>query len=143
MEPQRRCGHCRRLFVPNPRVKEQGYCRRKGCQRARRKLWQRRKMAQDPDYKANQRRSEQQWHTEHPDYWRHYRRRNPGYVLRNRLLQKERNRKRRARERIATMDALKPFSSIKSGTYYIVAEPCQEIATMDASGQKVVIIPTG
>ena len=141
MKPKCRCAHCKRLFVPNPRIKEQGYCRRNGCQRARKKLWQRSKMAQDADYKANHRNAQKSWHERNRDYWRLYRRRNPRYVIRNRLLQQERNRKRRARERIAKKDALEPFSTIRSGSYYIFTEPCQGIAKKDALGQKVVIIP--
>ena len=141
MKPKYRCAHCRRLFVPNPRIKEQGYCRRNGCQRARKKLWQCRKMARDPDYKANHRNAQKSWQEQNRNYWRLYRRRNPRYVIRNRLLQQERNRQRRTRERIAKMDALEPFSTIRSGSYYIFTEPCQGIAKMDALGQKVVIIP--
>lgn len=46
-----RCANpcCQRLFVPNPRVKNQRYCNRKNCQRVRKRLWQREKMAGDPD----------------------------------------------------------------------------------------------
>ena len=89
MKPKYRCAHCRRLFVPNPRIKEQGYCRRNGCQQARKKLWQCRKMARDPDYKANHRNAQKSWQEQNRDYWRLYRRRNPRYVIRNRLLQQE------------------------------------------------------
>ena len=50
-----RCAHCRCLFVPNHRIKNQRYCNKKECQRARKNAWQRQKLANDPDYKANQR----------------------------------------------------------------------------------------
>jgi hypothetical protein len=32
MDPRIRCAHCRRLFQPNPRVKDQRYCSEKPCQ---------------------------------------------------------------------------------------------------------------
>ena len=57
----------------NPKVKEQNYCGRADCQRARRREWQRKKMATDPDYRENQRNSQKQWQEKNPDYWRDYR----------------------------------------------------------------------
>jgi len=52
-----RCANpsCRRLFLPNPRVKNQQYCKKKACQRLRKNLWQKHKMASDADYQDNQR----------------------------------------------------------------------------------------
>lgn len=50
-----RCRHCRCLFIFNPRLKDQRYCARRECQRVRRRLWQRQKMATDADYQQNQR----------------------------------------------------------------------------------------
>jgi len=38
---------------------------------------------------------------------------------------------------LAKMDALRPVSSFKAGTYYLVPD----LAKMDASAQEVVIIP--
>ena len=76
-DPMRPCG---RLFNPNPRVKNQRYCSEKECQRAWKRLWQRRKLATDPDYKANQADSQKTWREKHPDYWREYRERNPDYA---------------------------------------------------------------
>ena len=74
---QIRCAHCGCLFDPNPRVKNQRYCSDKECQRARKRLWQRRKLATDPDYKANQTDCQKTWREKNPDYWRKYRERNP------------------------------------------------------------------
>ena len=48
-----RCVHCRCLFVLNPRLKDQRYCGRIECQRARKRHWQRTKMAADADYQLN------------------------------------------------------------------------------------------
>ena len=64
---QIRCAHCGRLFDPNPRVKNQRYCSEKECQRVRKKLWQRHKLATDPDYKDNQKDSQKTWRENNPD----------------------------------------------------------------------------
>ena len=103
--------HCGRLFDPNPRVKNQRYCGEKACQRARKRKWQKEKLAVDPDYQANQRQCQIEWHGRHPGYYRKYRQEHPRYCERNTLLQSCRNAKARV------------------------------IAKMDASAQKVLLIP--
>jgi hypothetical protein len=61
------CVHCGRDFLPNPRVKNQGYRNRRECQRARKPLWQRQKLAIDPDYQDNQRDCWKSWRQRHPE----------------------------------------------------------------------------
>ena len=139
MNHKHRCAHCKRFFRPNPRVKSQLYCSRKACQRARKTLWQRRKMRTDPDYRDTQRTSQKQWCEQHPDYWREYRRQHPDYCQKNRQLQKERDTKRRCGD-LAKMDALEGIEPIKTGTYYLVSPPRVHLAKKDSLGQKVVII---
>ena len=95
---QIRCAHCGHLFDPDPRVKNQRYCSDKECQRARKKLWRRHKLATDPDYKANQIDSHKTWRENNPEDWRKYRERNPAYAERNRSRQ-------RARMAVAKIDA--------------------------------------
>ena len=106
MKPKLRCVHCRRRFIANPRAKNQKYCNRACCQRARKTRWQRHKMATDADYRQNQKDSRRSWQIQHPDYWRQYRAAHPQYCERNRMLQKQRDAKRRA-QHLAKMDALK------------------------------------
>lgn len=136
-----RCVHCRRFFVSDRRVKNQRFCGTEVCQRARKNLWQRQKMANDPDYRANQKDCQKSWHKEHPHYWRDYRRGHPEYCRRNRLKQKDRDKKRRLRN-LAKMDALKPISFVKAGIYYLVPDMGQPLAKMDALAQKIHVIPT-
>lgn len=131
---------CRRYFLPNPRVKTQRYCNRKECQRVRRRLWQKEKMASDLDYQANQRDCQKRWRKQNPDYWRQYRMNNPLYVERNRLLQRKRDRKRRL-DSLAKMDALKLVSPLESGTYYIIPEGA-DLAKMDALDRRFILFPT-
>jgi hypothetical protein len=102
---QNRCRHCHTLFLPNPRIKKQRYCNRPECQRARKALWQKQKMFQDPDYQTTHREAQKTWLEQHPGYWKTYRAEHPAYLHKNRQNQKNRDRKRRL-SRLAKMDAL-------------------------------------
>ena len=128
--------HCRRLFNANPRVKNQRYCGEKDCQRTRKCEWQKQKLADDPDYKANQRDCQREWRRLRPEYYRKYRQDHPNYRKRNTLLQGCRNTKARM---IAKMDEFKPAPIKDPGPFYLLPL----IAKMDASVQKVFIIPIG
>jgi len=105
------CAHCDRLFAADPRVKNQRYCSELDCRRARKRNWQKEKLRVDPDYRANQSACRMDWHGRHPGYYRKYRQDHPRYCQRNKLLQSCRNAKARV------------------------------IAKMDASPQKVLLIP--
>jgi len=132
---EKRCAHCGCPLELNPRSKNQLYCGKKECQRARKRLWQKNKMATDPDYKANQRECNRAWREKNPHYWRGYRRNHPEYVQRNRLLQKA----RRGRRRVAKMDASEKISFLKTGTYWLIPE--DGVAKMDAFAGKVLLVP--
>ena len=146
------CAHCHLQVEANPRSKNQKYCSARGCQRARKRAWQRQKMVMDPDYCANQKNAQDAWCEHNSDYWRRYRQGNPQYVERNRQLQKLRNAKRHsapksakmdASQMIAKMDALEPIYPLKPGGYFIIPQTQSGhlIAKMDALAQKVLIIP--
>ena len=121
-----RCANpnCRRLFLPDPRVKAQRYCSRKECQHLRKRQWQRQKIKDDPDYRDDQRDAQQCWMEQNRDYWRRYREQHPGYVKRNRLLQRERDRGRRL-PRLAKMDALSP-------KYFLIPQAYPFLAKKDS-----------
>jgi hypothetical protein len=131
-----KCAHCRRLFSTSPRVKNQRYCGRKECQRARKSKWQREKMATDPDYRANQRESQRNWCRRNPDYWRKYRSRKHQYRQRNRTLQRCRDKERK---RLAKMDALSQVFNIKPGGYILLPQD-PHLAKMDALRVKIIPI---
>lgn len=141
------CIHCSRSFFRSPRHKNQSYCKRKECQRAKKADWQRQKMRTDPEYKANQRLSNLKWREANPGYWKEYRKRNPDKAERNRLLQRVRNRQKSNKVPscngdIAKMDA---SNSVKSkefkaiGQYWLVPV----IAKMDALKVNIVRISEG
>jgi hypothetical protein len=133
------CCQCGRYFIPDPRQKNQRYCSKKVCQRARKAAWQREKMVSDPAYRANQKQSQADWQSSNADYWRRYRVAHPEQAERNRDLQKVRNKRRHSRDVvkmdpsvIAKMDASRSDkSSVGSwlpGSFWLVPV----IAKMDA-----------
>ena len=89
---RRKCKHCGRSFVVTSRHPDQTHCSQKGCQRARKNDWQRRKLASDEDYRINQANCQATWAAQHPRYWKQYREKNPEYTQQNREKQRERNR---------------------------------------------------
>jgi hypothetical protein len=135
-----RCAHCRRHFLPDPRVKTQRFCANKVCQRARKAQWQRAKLATDPDYRANQRDCQQRWQHQHPQYWRQYRQQRADYRARNRLLQQHRDHKRRLHP-LAKMDVFEPVTSIHPGIYHLIPAIGPHLAKMDVLSQKYHVIP--
>lgn len=138
MSEKMRCCHCGRLYLRDPRVKNQRYCGAGVCQKARKAKWQRQKMAEDEIYRADQRESQKLWREQNPDYWRGYRKTHPEYVERNRLLQKVRDARAKSRL-LAKMDALTSEPVLISGTYYLVPH----LAKMDAFRQRVHLITAG
>jgi hypothetical protein len=89
------CVNCYEFFPPSPRHKNQRYCMKPQCRRAKKAAWKRHKMATDPDFKRDQKLSNQKWAQKNPGYWKAYRKRNPQKTQRNRDLQSVRNRRRR------------------------------------------------
>jgi hypothetical protein len=128
---EKTCLCCKRGFKAHPAVRDQRYCSDPGCQKARKRKWQKEKLARDSDYRANQAEAQRQWRGRNKDYWREYRRRNPAYTERNRMGQKERNRRRRSGSEIAKMDELKGKTLIPSGRYRLVPLCNPGIAKME------------
>jgi len=129
------CAGCSTFFVP--RNKCQIFCSKPCCQRIRKALWQKQKLATDPEYKEGQRLAQKKWLQNNPDYWKDYRCRNLEKAGRNRSLQKIRNMKNREDQiaskppktiGIAKMDARKSGSNKLSGQYWLVPA----VAKMDA-----------
>ena len=151
MSKKRRCKKCSCLFEVNPRNPAHRYCRKKGCQQARKSKWQRNKMATDEDYRLNQAAAGRRWREKNRDYWKKYRSRNQEYTCKNREAQKQRNRRRTAAKSadgsilapIAKMDASKPENTLFAGTYRLIPVLETEIAKMDALIVKIDPIPNG
>lgn len=88
------CCGCGGMFEGSVRHKNQCYCAKPDCRRARKAAWKRYKMRSDSDYKFNQTLSNKKWSKAHPGYWKEYRQRHPEKAERNRILQSLRNRRR-------------------------------------------------
>ena len=128
---EKRCLWCKRRFIVHPAVRHQGYCSDPGCQKARKRKWQKAKLANDSDYRTNQASAQRQWRSRNKEYWREYRRKNPAYTEKNRLDRRERNRRRRSGSGIAKMDEQKGKTLIPSGRYRLVPFCNQGIVKMD------------
>lgn len=138
------CACCSIFFIP--RNKNQLFCSSRSCQCARKAFWQKQKIANDPDYKQQQRLSQQKWLAKKRGYWKEYRSKNPEKVARNRSLQRIRNMQNRGGAQnsessksvlIAKMDARKGFSHKLSGQYWLVPM----VAKMDAVKIFIATVP--
>jgi hypothetical protein len=141
------CCHCGDFFLKSPRHKQQSYCIKPACRRARKAAWKRKKMREDPECRLNQKASNKQWAKANPGYWKRYRKRNPDKAERNRILQTLRNR-RRSRQGsmdpredpslIAKVDTSIPKRIKVFGEFYMVPV----IAKVDALKVYIYEIPT-
>lgn len=134
---QRHCAACDDLFTPRPNVPNQSFCSKPDCQRERRRRWQKKKLKEDADYRANQTAAQTSWRERHSDYWRRYRQSHPEYTTRNREQQRQRNRKRGQRVTgpspppIAKMDEYESRKPIVTGTYRLIPVTGAGIAKMN------------
>lgn len=147
---RRRCKHCHCYFEVCSKVKKHEYCRKPDCQKARKRAWQKRKMAEDETYRRDQKDAQKIWCTNNPDYWKNYRSENTEYTDRNRGQQKERNRMLRGKSsvklesgKIAKMDALPAKTETLSGRYQLTPLTTPDIAKMDAIIVEIDVIKGG
>jgi len=144
-----RCAACDDLLTPRRNVPNQKYCSKPECQRERRRRWQRQKLKEDPDYRANQAAAQRRWRERHPEYWRRYRQSHPAYTERNRKQQLQRNRKRGqgvtspSPPAIAKMDAYEAQTVVASGTYRLIPVAGGAIAKMDAYLVQIHVLSRG
>jgi NAD-dependent SIR2 family protein deacetylase len=114
------CLHCGKKVPPNPRLKNQKYCCAKECQQARMRTWKNRQYKKKSKYHKRSLASQKVWRSKYPayKYQRDYRKTHPEYVIRNRDLQKERNKKRQKNHStmIVNTDSLL-FQPMENGVY--------------------------
>ncbi len=123
------CKNCFEFFPPSPRHKDQKYCMKPPCRKAKKAAWKRHKMDTDPKFKKDQSLSNKKWAQNRPGYWTEYRDKNPKKTVRNRVLQTVRNRRRAEKRKnkvktetkvIAKVDASISNNSILLGRYWVV-----------------------
>ena len=114
------CHYCGKLIPRNPRIKNQKYCSAKECQQARMRTWKNRQYKKKSKYHKRSLASQKVWRSKYPayKYQRDYRKTHPEYVIRNRDLQKERNKKRQKNHStmIVNTDSLL-FQPMENGVY--------------------------
>ena len=122
------CNACHRIQPVNPRSPKQEYCNRADCQRTRKREWQRKKRATDPDYRQNQNDCQKRWRESHPEYWREYRKK-----IKDSLPPPD--------PPAAKMDGLPHYFSIIPGKYLLAPVHGQNIK-MDAFQAIILPIPS-
>jgi hypothetical protein len=137
----RRCVACGEDFQPRTQVCEQRYCGKPACQQERRRRWKWNKRHSDEDYRQNQVMAQRAWAAAHTGYWHDYRQAHPDYVERNRLLQRERDR-RRAAANLAKRNASEPIYGVPSGIYRL-APASADLAKRNAWTVKITVLSRG
>jgi endogenous inhibitor of DNA gyrase (YacG/DUF329 family) len=148
---KRPCAACGKKFAPSAHVAEQRFCQEKRCQRERRRRWQKNKRRVDTDYRDNERRAQRSWAERHPQYWHAWRGEHPEYRERNRLQQRQRDRRRRgtgaqtAGPVLVNGDASTLIVPLRSGTYELrsVAEGSGVLANGDVWRVQIAVLPEG
>lgn len=145
MQQRKRCRNkdCGELFTPCPQVPNQEYCSKDGCQRARKRDWNRKKLLSDSDYRAARKDAQRRWVEKNPDYWKQYRGRRRSYVQNNRDQQRTRNRKRKLVHlcgRIAKTDECRAKNIVLTGRYRLVPIRGDTIAKTDESIVEMIAI---
>ena len=128
MATYQQCVCCQERFHPRAQNPNQAYCPNQKCQKARKAAWQREKLKKDKDYQENQKRAQEKWRRQNPDYYRDWRAKHPKYTAHNRTSQQQRNRKRQRGRRplpIAKMDASIDKKTLPSGVYKIEFLNCK------------------
>ena len=127
----KRCIACGEAFYPRAQRPDQQFCALPGCQRERKRLWQRARLRGDPDYRDNQARAQRAWVKRNAGYWRRYRQHNPAYAEANRARQRKRDARACAQGGLAKMDVSTPHFPFPSGTYQLSPVGCGNLAKMD------------
>lgn len=132
----KQCIHCGDEFEQDPRVKNQEYCSKEKCRLARRRIWQKKKMREDPVYKENQQDCWKEWYERHPSYYKKYRKKNPQYTTTNRARQKLRDIRRRKNgfdNLLVKMDSIGSRLLRRNwGTFKLIPKGSEMLAKMDS-----------
>lgn len=139
------CIVCGAVFVKSPRHKNQKYCRKPECQKAKKAAWQREKMRKDQEYRQSQKEYYAAWAKKNPAYWKKYRQNKPEKAKRNALLQRVRYARKKAksviikskmdRSPVAKMDRSVSYPWAQ-GEFYLLPI----IAKMDPSNLRLIEI---
>ena len=132
---EQHCACCHALYRLNKYHPNQRYCGKALCQRHRRTQWQRKKLKEDGDYRANQAQAQARWRATNRDYWKKYRASHPDYVTRNLALLQQRRKENAAvtgqSPCVAKMDVASVQAPLISGRYRLEPMEGAAVAKMD------------
>ena len=148
MLKRKRCQNkdCGVLFVPCPQVPKQKFCSKKECQQARKREWNKKKLASDPEYREARDGAQQRWKNKNPNYWQDYRARHSEYTRKNREQQNIRNQKRRQNPPVAKIvktDESIPINKVLTGRYKIAPVRADMIVKTDECIVEITAISSG
>ena len=138
------CRYCGKRTRKNPRIKtNQGYCGSQRCQQARKNLWEREKLKNNPLYQEQRKNQKAHWREQRPghQYQQQYRQTHPLYAKTNGKKQLLRNKKASKIafeshfQKIVKTDALIAGSLTGRGLYEILpfkTRPGKKIVKTDA-----------
>jgi len=106
------CKNCFEFFPSSPRHKDQNYCMKPECRRAKKAACKRRRMDAEPKFKEEQQLTNKKWAQNRPGYWKDYRKKNPKKAERNRALQTLRNRRRAEKRKNKANDKTKVIAKV-------------------------------
>ena len=93
---KKRCRYCREWYQPHRQThRREKACKKPSCRRQRRCQALRAWRSKNPNYDDNRGADHREWRKKHRGYWRAYRAAHPVYEKRNRVLQRQRDGKRR------------------------------------------------
>lgn len=146
-----RCQHCKKICTAQ--VNEQNFCNHDKCQKARRNAWYREKCSKDPDYRANQRASNQKWLDSKggsATYFREYRKRKKKVAKVKQLTQAQEHLKEgggvgleseiKDLSKSAKLDVAFTKTPLKTGRYIITSDHSEQGAKLDAILVEITVI---
>lgn len=119
---QDNCEHCQQPFKRYKNRKNQRYCGRTECQKARKNKWKRQKIEKDAAFRAYHNQTNKDWRQMSPEYWKEYRSKHPEKAERNRILQRVRNQKRRLKTKTGETTGRIPKSISKVDASELIAK---------------------
>lgn len=130
MPPTITCKNCGNTVPRNPRLKKkQKYCSAEECQKARRRHWKTTQYHQDDTYRAKCLAQQKQWRVCYPadQYQKTYREKHPDYVLRNRELQRQRNKTRKKQTQTTIVKTQTLLLQPREDGSYVLAKAIKEM----------------
>jgi len=138
----RTCPYCQKSFSLSRYNPQQKVCSHRSCQYQRRQQSRKAYLARDDQYRLGCQESRAQWRKEQGAlYMRKYRQQHPEYRERNRLQQRDRDRRRQLRNLVKNNAAL-DLKAASHQVFLIAPQPADLVKNNSAFSAKVLIVHT-